>query len=56
MVCHGGTIVAGLMALMGLDNWPKVRFVIENASMSLLDVRPDGRVVTHYVNRCDHLA
>ena len=56
VVCHGGTIVAGLMALMGLDSWPRVRFVIENASISLLDVRPDGGVVTHYVNRCDHLA
>ena len=56
VVCHGGTIVAGIMALLGLDSWPTVRFVIENASISLLDVAPDGRVVTHYVNRRDHLA
>ncbi len=56
IVCHGGTIVAGLMSLLGLDSWPKVRFVIDNASISLLDVTPDGRVVTHYINRCDHLA
>lgn len=56
VVCHGGTITAGLMALLGLDSWPRVRFVIENASISLLDVTPDGRVVTHYVNRRDHLA
>ncbi len=56
VVCHGGTIVAGLMALLGLDRWPRVRFVIENASISLLDVTPDGSVVTHYVNRRDHLA
>ena len=56
VVCHGGTIVAGLMALLGLDSWPRTRFVIDNASISLLDVAPDGRVVTHYINRCDHLA
>lgn len=56
VVCHGGTIVAGIMALLGLDSWPRVRFVIENASISLLDVREDGSVVTHYVNRRDHLA
>ncbi len=56
VVCHGGTIVAGLMALLGLDSWPRTRFVIDNASISLLDVTPDGRVVTHYINRCDHLA
>ncbi len=56
IVCHGGTIVAGLMALLGLESWPRIRFVVDNASISLLDVTPDGRVVTHYVNRCDHLA
>lgn len=56
VVCHGGTIVAALTALLGLDNWPQVRFVIENASISLLDVGSDGGVVTHYVNRRDHLA
>ena len=56
VVCHGGTIVAGLMALLGLRTWPQVRFLIENASITLLDLAADGRVVTHYVNRCDHLA
>ncbi len=56
IVCHGGTIVAGLLALLGLESWPRIRFVVDNASISLLDVTPDGRVVTHYVNRCDHLA
>jgi len=56
IVCHGGTIVAGLMGLLGIEGWPRVRFVIENASVTLLDVARDGGVVTHYVNRRDHLA
>ncbi len=53
VVCHGGTIAAGLQALLGMTGWPRIRFVIYNASVSLVEFTPRGEVIAHYVNRCD---
>lgn len=56
VVCHGGTISAGLQVLLGMTGWPKQRFIIDNASVSLVECRPTGEVIAHFVNRTGSLA
>ncbi len=50
-VCHGGSIVAGLQMLLGIGGWPLTRCVIDNASVSLVDLTPRGEVIAHFINR-----
>ncbi len=50
VVCHGGTISAGLQVLLGIQGYPKTRFLIDNASVSLVELRPNGEVLAHFVN------
>ncbi|MDA8346103.1 MAG: histidine phosphatase family protein [Thermaerobacter sp.] len=51
VVCHGGTISAGLQVLLGVGGWPKTRFLIDNASVSLVELTSRGEVIAHFINR-----
>lgn len=51
VVCHGGAIAAGLCMLLGIAAWPRVRFRVDNASVSMVELTERGEVVAHFVNR-----
>lgn len=56
VVSHGGALQAGLHALLGTELGSGLRYHFANASVSLLEIRPQSGVTVHYLNRTSHLA
>ena len=55
VVAHGGTIRALITRLMGLPPETLWRFLISNASLSILTAHDDGRAVLELLNCVSHL-
>jgi broad specificity phosphatase PhoE len=55
VVAHGGTIRAALCHYLGWDPRRRGLFRLDNAGLTLLEVRPDGFVSLHVLNDTCHL-
>jgi len=55
IITHGGFANALLKSLLGWSSAQRIFYHHDNASISLVEFRDDGRLTVRYLNRTDHL-